>query len=329
MKAYLSRFASAALLVALPASCSLLNAPDDVRPGGGGAGGDAGGSPSSSSSGTGGASSSSSGTGGAKPCVVDIDCSALNDDCATYGCQMGTCTATNAIDGNPCDDGQFCTSGDFCTGGACTPGPTPTCQGNSACQSATCDEAADMCMVSEMKFCASDDGCCPAGCTTNNDSDCLYWVSGVQKEVPQAQLTGWTPCFTGLYNGSAQLSDVLASCYKSKLLLACRPVGSPTFTLAAMAARADVLFDCGTEPTCLHEGNGVGWYYDEESSWGFAPAGVMVNRTSCDTITDVATDLRMCWHTGNGTASMYFGYRCGANTLNDSATWERLVFQAD
>lgn len=322
MKAYLSWFASAALLLALPASCSLINAPDEVRPGSGGAGGDGGGS--ISASGTGGASSSSSGSGGAKPCTSDIDCTAMNTDCATYGCQMGTCTATNAADGTPCDDGQFCTSGESCLAGGCQQGLEPTCTSATACEMSSCDEATDMCTVTQMKFCAGGDGCCPAGCTLNNDNDCLYWASGILQNVAPQTLSGWAQCFGGLYNGSTPLPEVLANCTKSKLLLACRPVGAPSFTLVAMAPRADALFDCGADSACVHPGNGVGWYYDEESSWGFAPAGEAVTRTTCDINSG---PLRMCWHTmGNAVSS---GYRCGDNTLNDSAAWERLVFHAD
>ena len=43
-------------------------------------------------------------------------------------------------------------------------------------------------------------------------------------------------------------------------------------TVAAHAPRTDVLFDTGTG-NVPHDANGVGWYYNGNWSWGFAPQG--------------------------------------------------------
>jgi hypothetical protein len=118
----------------------------------------------------------------------------------------------------------------------------------------------------------------------------------------------------------------LQQCNKGKLLLACRPTASPNYTLVAMAPRLDVTFDCGSNPGCVHDSNGVGWYFNDSYSWGFAPQGEPVQRSSCDT-NNTQGDLRMCWHTGF--ASMNSGYRCGNNVLNGDPSWERAVFHAD
>jgi len=329
VKIHLPWFATAALLVALPASCSLINAPDEVRAGVGGSG--EGGDGGTGATGSGGSpSSSSSGTGGSTQCTVDIDCAALNNACATHTCEMGTCSGSNAPDGTPCDDGQFCTQADTCEAGQCKAGAEPACKSSNACETVACDEGADMCSVTVNKFCASGDGCCPAGCTSTNDNDCVYWASGVQQDVPPQALVGWTQCHTSTYAGSAPLPDVLAQCNKARLLLACRPVGAANFTLLAMAPRADVLHDCGTETTCVHQANGAGWYFDESSSWGFAPGGEPVNRSSCDynaNMMQTLPHLRMCWHTSADTISA--GYRCGDLDLNGNTSWERFVFHAD
>jgi hypothetical protein len=122
------------------------------------------------------------------------------------------------------------------------------------------------------------------------------------------------------------MASILQQCDKSKLLLACRPVGGATYTLAAMGPRADVLFDCGTQLGCVHDMNGVGWYYSDSWSWGFAPGGEVVNRNSCDTANS-QSHLRMCWHSGG--QSINSGYRCGNNIVGGAGNWERVVLEAD
>jgi hypothetical protein len=109
-------------------------------------------------------------------------------------------------------------------------------------------------------------------------------------------------------------------------MLACRQVGSDTFKLLAHAPREDVLFFTGTSNTA-HDANGVGWYYSDSYSWGFAKQGDPLKRGSCDT-ESINPTQRLCWHTSNGNLSG--GWRCGsATSLNGSATWERVVLHAD
>lgn len=160
-----------------------------------------------------------------------------------------------------------------------------------------------------------------SGVSTKN----AYWTPGVQQNVSTATLAGWTQCFSETYSGATPLATVLATCDRANLLLACRPTGSATLTLAAMAPRADVLFDCGTAANCTKQSNGVGWYYDESWSWGFAPGGAPVNRNSCDfdSAAVISPELRMCWHTAS--SSLSSGYRCGTNISFDAA-WERVLF---
>ena len=115
------------------------------------------------------------------------------------------------------------------------------------------------------------------------------------------------------------------ACTGSQLALGCRPVGNPNLTLVAMDDRADVLFDCNQDTTCVHDGgNGVGWYFDENYSWGFAPAGEPVDRNSCDFQPPTFPELRLCWHTNDYWSN---GYRCGDNDLNNDAGWERIIYE--
>ena len=74
-----------------------------------------------------------------------------------------------------------------------------------------------------------------------------------------------------------------------------------------------------------HNANGVGWYFNNSWSWGYAPVGQMVNRNSCDVNAGVD---RLCWHTSAG--NINGGYRCGSNTgLNGSVAFERIIYQAN
>jgi hypothetical protein len=267
-------------------------------------------------------------------------CGGVPNTCAPPGdvCLIGSCNeASNscvAVPGNngvACNDGNLCTAGETCSNGQCLDGQPANsgvacddgngCTGGTTCQGGTCTGP-----TSEILACIDGDTCCPAGCPADND--CLYWVSGVQQSVPAATLTGWTPCYSDLYNNfDTPMQQILAQCDKSKLLLACRPVGSPTFTTLAMAPRADVLFDCGFQESCTNVANGVGWYYSDNYSWGYAPGGETVSRTSCD-IEATGNGDRLCWHSGGG--NINGGWRCGASTnLNDDPSWERVVYEAD
>jgi hypothetical protein len=115
-----------------------------------------------------------------------------------------------------------------------------------------------------------------------------------------------------------------------------------------MGLRSDVLFNCSNIVNCTNVGNGVGWYYSSDYSWGFAPGTDSVYRSACDTgtslpeekqifiynhcILDISTqgtidpDYRLCWHTGPTSG----GYRCGTNIgLNSDRTFMRVIYTVD
>src|ERR1051325_11656640 len=111
-----------------------------------------------------------------------------------------------------------------------------------------------------------------------------------------------------------------------------RPTGSSTLQVLANAPRTDVIFDTGSSNT-PHDGNGVGWYYNDNWSWGFAPQGDVINRSSCDIVASSFDGYsgpdpteRLCWHTGGNFINS--GWRCGANDSLFSSAFERLIFQA-
>jgi hypothetical protein len=227
--------------------------------------------------------------------AVDNDCNGTVDD--PPGLNM------------PCDTGQL---------GACAVGLMLCSGGSLSCVQQNQAQATDMC-----------------GDNVDNDCDgtvdegCLYTFSGVQTNVPIASLTGWTQCYMDLYNNSSTpLTTILAQCNKNKLLLGCRTNNAATLIVAAHAPRTDVTFDTTGDQVTLHQANGVGWYYNNNWSWGFVQGGDPVQKFSCDVLSTPNNDRRMCWHTGGGNINS--GYRCGTNTsLNGATSHQRLVFHAD
>ncbi|MBW8368560.1 MAG: hypothetical protein K0M70_11985 [Arenimonas sp.] len=165
-----------------------------------------------------------------------------------------------------------------------------------------------------------------------------YAPVGVQQNIPEATATGggWTTCYSNNFSGTpaTPVADILAACTDDRIMLACRPVGNPNFTLLAQAERTAVFLDTGN-PTTNPGGfniptvaNGVGWYFNDSWSYGFAPAGEPISRNSCDIGVGTVENLRMCVHTEATTVANYGGYRCGTTTLNGNATWEHVILQA-
>lgn len=169
-----------------------------------------------------------------------------------------------------------------------------------------------------------------------------YGPFGPQTGVSVGTVTagGWTACFAGPYGDDAAplLSDVLAGCGGDLLMMAGGVSASGTLDLLAWANKADVTYPTGGEssPFATHTANGVGWYFDDNWSWGFAPAGAPVELDSCDIgastsfgTADATTPYRLCWHTGSGTLGG--GFRLGAaDFLNTEPTgYTRYLFTAD
>jgi hypothetical protein len=157
-----------------------------------------------------------------------------------------------------------------------------------------------------------------------------YMPVGPQVNVPQARvnLGGWTTCYTDLYNAATGvIANILATCNKANLMLACLPTGTDTYTVLAQAPRTDVGFTTPADAVTVHVANGTAWYFNTSLSWGFAKAGDAVNKNSCDTA--VATDpgQRMCWHTSAG--NVVSGHRCGATEFINNNTFQRVVLHRD
>ena len=247
------------------------------------------------------------------------------DDCH---CGDGVCAAEAGEDHDSCPaDCALCGDG-LCQGALGE--DLQSCFDDCHCGDGTC--AAEL---------GEDHDACPADCARCGDGlcqvelgegaascavDCMPLRAGVLTNLTADQIAGWEPCWSSLYNvDNIPMATVLANCTGDLLMMACRPVGAETLTVAAQGHRQDVLFDVGDLAVATHEANGVSWYFSQNKSWGFVPAGASVNRNSCDT-NGPNEPTRLCWHmSGN---QMNGGYRCGATaSLNDSITWERLLYQ--
>jgi hypothetical protein len=264
-------------------------------------------------------------------------------------CDPGAC-GNDAIElGETCDgadlDGQTCVGLGF-DGGPLT--CTADCGGIDA--SGCLDYDGDCCAADGTPGC--DDNTCsntvcevdPTCCTDDWDANCValaqsscaacgyfYDFSGVQTNLPIEDLVGWRPCWVDNYSVSgAVLGVVRQLCSGENLLMGCRQVGSDTLTVAANAPRADVLFDTDAS-NVPHDANGVGWYYDESLSWGFAPEGAVIQRSPCDIVDSSflgGTDgeRRLCWRTVNNQLGQ--GFRCGeADSLVNDPGYERVMFE--
>lgn len=165
---------------------------------------------------------------------------------------------------------------------------------------------------------------------TNIESTLLtvtdYRPFGPQTNVMalQVALGGWTICYTEPYNATTGvLANILAACNKANLMLACRPVGTNTYSVLAQAPRTDVIFATPADATTVHVANGTAWYFNNSFSWGFAKGGDTVNKNSCDFLDATDNETRLCWHSGGG--NLTSGYRCGAKESIFDTSFERVI----
>jgi hypothetical protein len=134
-------------------------------------------------------------------------------------------------------------------------------------------------------------------------------------------------CFSGLYGtneGSEMAEDIAANCSGEHVMFGCRPVGSETWQLVGFGNSDNAFTDTGTRNGVVTVDGDIQWYYNDDWSMGFSPAGISVDKFQCDV---AAGPLRMCWHTLNFGVG---GYRCGNNReLNYNLNWERSAWTKD
>ena len=194
----------------------------------------------------------------------------------------------------------------------CAGGDPPACGDGRLDAGEACDDGND----------AAGDGC-SARCVVEVP---LEGFDGVREGVAIGDLVlgGFAVCHTESYDTVFDTGAVRAACPGETWVVGCRPRGGgDVLTVAAVGERATIFDAVPNEAGAFREHNGARWYYGEDFSFGFAPAGAAVNRRPCDTAEDRGA-LRLCWHT-----IQRGGWRCGATTgLNDSGDWERVVMSA-
>jgi hypothetical protein len=166
------------------------------------------------------------------------------------------------------------------------------------------------------------------------DNDCdpatpdeLFTFTGVPTNVPKEDMKGWSVCYQDTYDNILEVDEIQSRCTKAIIMLACGEVGSTDYTVVAHAPREDVFFYTGSEnkSNTPHVANGVGWYFANDWSMGFAPERVTIYRYSCDIKTEKVEE-RLCWHS----VGYDGGFSCGVQRwINDSKSWERFVLEAD
>ena len=252
--------------------------------------------------------------------LVCRDSRCICEDLALTECE-DVCVDTQATQEHCGGCGQACPDDQVCVEGECT----CEIEGWGVCDGRCVDLRNDVAHCGE----------CGSACEP--DVECRYGncglpelLEGVQLDMPEDELIerGWTRCWQGLYGlGGQQAANIrnqiLSDCDGPMLVLACRPLHQANLSVLAMGMREDVLRDQGQNRAGRHDANGVGWYFSDQWSWGFGPAGQPVSRNSCDT-NQAVPEERLCWHTSGGAITS--GYRCGRTTLNGNNGWERLIY---
>lgn len=162
----------------------------------------------------------------------------------------------------------------------------------------------------------------------------LFEFTGFKQNLPEVELDGWKVCHTSLFGEyDVSLDPILSACKAEKVMLACRPVGSKVFTVAAYGSYDNVFKEIGESNEGTVE-NGVRFYYSNNYSIGFIQPDKTLERFSCDVGDDrgekqgEAPESRLCFHTSENT--LQGGFRCGAVTdLNDSMDYERVFLKSE
>jgi len=145
------------------------------------------------------------------PIAAGTACTSDSNECTSDVCSSsGTCVH-NALTGSSCSsDGNSCT-GDSCTAlGVCG---HPALTGddcttdNNACTNDVCSSSGT-CAHNTINSCIDGDGCCPSGCNSGNDDDCVGCSSN-------GQCTEGNSCTTPKCSGGTCSYPPIAGCCTS------------------------------------------------------------------------------------------------------------------
>ncbi len=267
------------------------------------------------------------------------------DDANCGGCGRQCAEDRTCVEGGCACRAPLAACGDTCVDLAADPAHcgdcNAACPNDHACVDGECvidcpadtAECGEVCanLQTSSAHCGACDSPCPQlhRCAEGECREIPYdrW-DGIRRLVQRSDLDGFRQCYRADYRRVGDsLAEIMANCSGPRLIVGCREVGSFSLKVAAQGAREDVFRDVGAGAQAAHVVEGVAWYYDQDSSWGFAPAGAPIDRRACDQGDGQGLD-RLCWHTDNG--RMNGGWRCGPTTgLNNSVDWEKLVYHLD
>lgn len=260
-----------------------------------------------------------------------------------FGCAGGGCRPLFGTDAAPCNPpslqcgancsdirndnlncgrcGNNCAVDRACFNGMCLPVCAP---GQLRCNGACVDVQRDDNNCGGCgRVCGGGEHCVMGACQAGPG----YLPVGPQENVELRTIEGggWRQCYVANYDDGIDLRTIRNDCNGANVMYGCRREGSDTIQVLAQAPRDDVFFDTGHEND-PHVANGVGWYYAEDYSMGFAPEGEEIRRDSCDTVDGAQ---HVCFHTEPGGGAI--GYRCGddVNLQDGSRSHERIFWTAD
>lgn len=199
--------------------------------------------------------------------------------------------------GADCGNDTHCLAPFVCAGGVCR--EPPRCGDGHVDPPEMCDDGNDV----------DADGC--STMCVDERMDAL--VPGVRHNVGSAELTAraWVECYSQAYSeGGAPLQVILNACQGDLLMMGCRYAGmiNPPLIVAAEGLYSEVTRNVGNGADAVNTHNDVDFYFSGNASWGFAPGGLGVTRSTCDQDVERAED-RMCWHTSGDTFTP--GWSCG------------------
>ena len=150
----------------------------------------------------------------------------------------------------------------------------------------------------------------------------LYFKEGVQLDVPESMLRGWTCYYHAPYYNATTTDDILGPELGEFVLVGAKRRGSSSLAVAAMGRRS-LVFEQTQDERSTTLDNGVFWYR-YWNSFGFADADdVWLN--DCD-VNDLQTGhRRLSWFVDQG----WGGYRAGAHVdLYNEGPWEKVLYYA-
>jgi len=129
-----------------------------------------------------------------------VDCTDLDDACNMGTCNPadGSCFASPANEGGPCDDGNACTGPDTCSGGVCS-GAQISCDDGNVCTDDSCDSEVGCLHTPNTLTCTLDDGeagvCVDSECVPPPNQPCETFVCGNPLCVDRPNLLDDCACF--------------------------------------------------------------------------------------------------------------------------------------